>query len=181
MYSFERYAGGISADCVTATRDGQGIAYTTYPNGELWRSRVDGTERLQLTARPQQAPQWSPDGKRLAYMVREADGPWRIYNVDANGGEPREAGGGAGPEADPSWSPNGQRLAFAAFPWDVKPDAQQIRILDVASGVFVTAVPGSAAMFSPTWTPEGGGSSQSIPPDRGNSSHAILRPVVGRS
>jgi len=33
-------------------KDGQWVAYASYPEGSLWRSKVDGTERLQLTFPP---------------------------------------------------------------------------------------------------------------------------------
>jgi hypothetical protein len=44
--TFVRYLGGISASYVSFSPDGQRIAYVTYPQGDLWRSRVDGSERI---------------------------------------------------------------------------------------------------------------------------------------
>ncbi len=46
---FVPYLGGISAGELDFTRDGQWVAYVTYPDNTLWRSKVDGSERLQLT------------------------------------------------------------------------------------------------------------------------------------
>ena len=46
---FEPYLSGISADSVDFSKDGQWVAYVTYPEGNLWRSKADGSERLQLT------------------------------------------------------------------------------------------------------------------------------------
>src|ERR1019366_6336322 len=43
---FAPYAGGISADHITYSRDGQWMAYVEFPSFVLVRSRVDGTEIL---------------------------------------------------------------------------------------------------------------------------------------
>ena len=84
------YLSGISAECVSFSRDGQWVAYSTFPEGALWRSRIDGSDRLQLTLSPMQALQssWSPDGKRIAFMGRSPGGYWRIYLVSSEGGAP---------------------------------------------------------------------------------------------
>ena len=62
------FLSGISAIGVAFSRDGEWVAYVSYPGWVLWRSRVDGSERLQLTSRPMSAvvPRWSPDGSRIA-------------------------------------------------------------------------------------------------------------------
>lgn len=39
---------GISATDATVSRDGKWVAYESYPDHLLWRSRIDGSERLQL-------------------------------------------------------------------------------------------------------------------------------------
>lgn len=63
---FAPFLSGISAEHVAFSKDGQPVAYVTYPEGILWRSKPDGSERLQLTYPPLYAvhPRWSPDGPR---------------------------------------------------------------------------------------------------------------------
>jgi hypothetical protein len=48
----EPFFGGISAEFLDFSKDGQWVAYVTYPEGNLWRSKLDGSERLQLTYPP---------------------------------------------------------------------------------------------------------------------------------
>jgi len=66
---FEPFLGGISAEYVSFSKDGQWVAYVSYPEGTLWRSRADGSERLQLTYPPSQVlmPRWSYDGKTIVF------------------------------------------------------------------------------------------------------------------
>ena len=53
----------------------------SYPEGVLWRSRVDGSERLQLTVPPGYAvnPRWSPDGKKIVLFEMFAGKPAKIF------------------------------------------------------------------------------------------------------
>jgi dipeptidyl aminopeptidase/acylaminoacyl peptidase len=65
------------------------------------------------------APQWSPDGKWIAFTVTE----WNrkedrrdshIYLVATEGGPPIKLTNGERGESQPAWSPDGTRLAFLA-------------------------------------------------------------------
>jgi hypothetical protein len=47
---FLPYLGGISARTVNFSRDGQWVSYVSYPEGKLWRCRIDGSDKLQLTS-----------------------------------------------------------------------------------------------------------------------------------
>src|SRR4029078_5042750 len=42
------YFDGLSAEWLTHSRDGRWVTYVTYPEGELWRARADGSGRMSL-------------------------------------------------------------------------------------------------------------------------------------
>ncbi|MFB7087840.1 serine hydrolase [Streptomyces sp. NPDC056296] len=80
----------------------------------LWRVGADGSGARRLTRGPDdRCPQWSPDGRRVAFL-RSQDGPPQLWVLRADGGEPEQLtelplGAGA-----PVWSPDGSRIAFTA-------------------------------------------------------------------
>ena len=63
------YAGGPSAIDARVSPDGKWVVYLSYPDHTLWRSRPDGTERMQLTYPPMVVlyPSISPDGTKIAF------------------------------------------------------------------------------------------------------------------
>jgi len=148
--------GGLSARDMEFSRDGRWIAYVSHPDGTLWRSRTDGTERRQLTFVPLTAmlPRWSPDGHRIAYMSVAPVGTWESRIIAAGGGKPERVT--SQPSAmDPHWSPDGRRLVFGGLVVDHAPDHPiLIQVVDIQTGR-VSAVPGSQGLFSPRWSPDG--------------------------
>ena len=110
---FRPYLNGISAGFVDFSRDGQWVAYVSYPQNILWRSRIDGSERRQLTFPPMGPalnPKWSPDGRLIAFT--EWGENRKIYLVPATGGAPMLLLGGDSQPADPTWSPDGKSIAY---------------------------------------------------------------------
>jgi Tol biopolymer transport system component len=148
------FLGGISADGVDFSKDGQWVTYMSYPEGTLWRSKADGSERLQLTNPPNLAlmPRWSPDGKKIVFFENFADKRARIFEVSSSGGTPRQLmPDDPSGQADPNWSPGGDKIVFASNGLDAE---STVRILDLASHQVVT-LPGSEGIFSPRWSPNG--------------------------
>ncbi len=150
--AFAPYLGGISAYYIDFSRDGQSLAYVTYPEGILWRSKADGSGSVQLTSSQHFAlePRWSPDGKQIVFYSIERGKP-RLFIIPSDGGTPQElAPGSPGQQWDPTWSPDGKSVMFGADPGP----QSTIRIVDVNTRQ-VTMVPGSLGLFSPRWSPDG--------------------------
>ena len=158
--TFHKYLDGISAGSTDFSRDGQWVTYVTDPQGRLWRSRLDGSERLQLTFPPMARvinPKWSPDGRYIAFM--EWDLQRKIYLVSADGGAPMLLLSGDFQPGDPGWSPDGKFLVYGGevrgmAVVSTKDTRSEIRILDLATKESKT-VPGSQGLYSPRWSPDG--------------------------
>ncbi len=151
---FVPFLSGISADGVSFSKDGQWAAYVSYPDGTLWRSKVDGTQRMQLSYPPLAAfaPRWSPDGRQIVFYVFSAGQKSKLYMVSTDGGTPRELmPGDSEDEWDPTWSPDGTRIAFGG---GITDQNAGVRILDVKTQQ-VSTLPGSSGLFSPRWSPDG--------------------------
>jgi Tol biopolymer transport system component/DNA-binding winged helix-turn-helix (wHTH) protein len=148
---FVPYLGGISAMGLAFSPDRQWVAYVSVPDQTLWRSKVDGSERLQLTnGSEMQAflPRWSPDGKQLVFMGGTPKSNWRAYLIDANGGAPRDVVPGAEIGYDPSWSPDGGSIALSLH------NLRGISIVNLETGT-ISDLPGAENLFSPRWSPDG--------------------------
>ena len=155
--SWEPYLGGISVEFAEYSRDGQRVQYTTHPERELWVRRADGSQAVQLTKAPMQvgAGHWSPDGRVIALCARNApDQPWRIYLVDAAGGDVRPACVRNCVGFDFTWMPDGKRIVFAAPIGIFATEPAYLRLLNLANGE-VTKFPGSDGLHSPRVSPDG--------------------------
>jgi dipeptidyl aminopeptidase/acylaminoacyl peptidase len=60
-----------------------------------------------------QAPRWSPDGTKLAFLS-DRSGKSQLWLMDMAGGEARQLSQHEEAVAEPAWSPDGRRLAFVA-------------------------------------------------------------------
>lgn len=152
---FQPFLGGISAEFVAFSKDGQFVAYVSYPEGILWKANRDGTGRTQLTESSIYPvnPRWSPDGKKILFGSFFGP-PALAYIVSAEGGSPQRLLPESNePQGDPNWSPDGRQILYGTGgPTDLK--SVQLRILDLANRQ-VTTVPGSTGMWSQRWSPDG--------------------------
>jgi Tol biopolymer transport system component len=152
------FLGGISAEGVSFSPDRSWIVYTTYPEGTLWRSRSDGSEKRQLTKSPLGArfPQWSPDGRMIAFLGVGSEGVTRIYLVSANGGRPRPMLEESVSEGVPNWSPDGKQISFGrVLDHGNEHDPNlTIELYDIERHSRKT-LHGSEGMWTARWSPDG--------------------------
>jgi WD40-like Beta Propeller Repeat len=95
------------------------------------------------------APNWSPDGQKIAYQTPAN----RIAVIDVDSGAVIQLTGLSGEECcdrEPNWSPDGQKIAFASS----RPGAPGIYTMD-ADGSAATRIYDSDSMSEPTWSPDG--------------------------
>ncbi len=146
-----------AAELARYSPDGKWVAWVNAADHSLWRSRIDGSERVELTTALQQifAMKWSPDTRRLAVMGEEPGKPWKIYLIDSEGGKLTPILNEDRNEADPDWAPDGQSIVFGRPP--TRMDSTQpkaIYILNLATHQ-TTKIPGSEGLFSPRLSPDG--------------------------
>jgi len=156
-HEFKPFLGGISAGEVDFTSDGKWVVYVTYPDRALWRSRIDGSDRLQLTQPPISAflPHWSRDGTQIAFIDTQAGKLWKAFFVPAQGGQPVEMLPEQEAEADAHWSPDGKKIVFGRIPF--LPGSSKtiaIYMLDPVTKQ-VSMVSGSDGLYAPRWSPDG--------------------------
>ena len=153
---FVPYLSGVSAGEADFSPDGQWIVYVSYPDLTLWRSHLDGSQRMQLTFPPITAtlPRWSPDGKQIAYIGLEEGKQWKVYLISPDGGSSRELLPQDRQENDVTWSPDAKQVAFARPSYGIDLGELEIQTYDLATRQAST-VPGSRGLFSPRWSPDG--------------------------
>jgi len=152
---FVPFLAGISAGELEFSRDGKWVTYVSYSDRTLWRSRVEGSDRLQLTYPPVLAglPHWSPDATQIAYVAGQPGRPLQTFLISAQGGAPQQMLAEDQPQLDATWSPEGKKIAFGRNGASGS-EGQTISILDLVTHR-VSTVPGSQNLFSPRWSPDG--------------------------
>ena len=158
-----RFLGGISAEMLDFSRDGNFIVYASYPDSVLWLSKRDGSEAQQLAKSRVYAtnPRWSPDGTQIVYVdsVPRTSEPTSasdaMFIVSSQGGTPvRVLPDDKESEGDPTWSPDGKQLAYWSESAEGKNETET-RVLDLATHKITYLQPPPIRTFSPRWSPDG--------------------------
>jgi len=127
----------VGAPSLDPTAQWAAVEVTTYSMDEnsstsdIWLLSTDGKTQRQLTshAARDSGPQWSPDGKWIAFTSRrEGDDTAQIYLISPGGGEARRLTRISSGAGSIKWLNDSQGIAFLSQVWpDLTTDAEQAR------------------------------------------------------
>jgi Tol biopolymer transport system component/DNA-binding winged helix-turn-helix (wHTH) protein len=152
---FKPFLDGLSVTDLTFSTDRQWVSYVSVPDRALWRSRVDGSERTQLTEPGKISaglPRWSPDGTQIVFMGRTPNTNWRAYLISASGSSFEDLVPGASAGIDPGWTPDGKSIVLSLT--NLGPTGKGISVVDLQTRK-VSDLPGAERLFSPRVSPDG--------------------------
>ena len=133
------------------------VEVTTYSmeensgTSDIWLLATDGKTQRQLTAHTARdsGPQWSPDGKWIAFTSRrEGDEAAQIYIISPAGGEARRVTKLSTGAGSIKWLGDSKRIAFLSSVWpDLKTDAEQSKRTKERAAAKVKAVVTEQTMY----------------------------------
>ena len=108
----------VGRSSLVASRNGR-LVYAEQPDGPtrnrlVWVDRQGVAVDVDSTAAQHQAPRISPDGSRIAVMIRSGTFTRDLWIQDVTTGSRRQLTLNAGDNHSPVWSPDGRRMAFAS-------------------------------------------------------------------
>lgn len=133
-------------------------------NGKIYVINDDGTSLQRLTNTPfsDGAPQWSPNGKTIAFhrdLHSAGAGKGQQYDLfimNADGSNPRNLTNHPALDAYPSWSPDGRYLAFTSSRGGR--GTAEIFVIHISSGEvrqLTDYAKRDGYATSPSWSPDG--------------------------
>jgi len=144
-----------NAEVASVSPDGHLALYIDRPDGSLWRSSVDGAQRLRLTTPPlvASAPHWSRDGKQILFTGVRPGFLRQIYFLSADGGALRAVLPESREASDADWSPDGTQIVVSMREQKTQPKFG-LYLFKSSTGEW-TVLPESRGLVAPRWSPDG--------------------------
>ncbi|WP_420176630.1 amidohydrolase family protein [Luteococcus sp. OSA5] len=135
---------------VAVSPDGKQLAVDHL--GVLWIVPASGGIARRLTSDFSDIaqPNWSPDGKRIAFQSYR-DGNFHIWSCTPDGTDLRQHTQGPFDHREPRFSPDGKTIAYSTD----QGGSYNIGLLDVASGKTRLLVMDAQDAYEPAWSPDG--------------------------
>jgi TolB protein len=126
---------------------------------DLYVMNADGSDTVNVTGGIDglvSSPEWSPEGKRIAFAVRPCDECRDDVVVMNSDGSSFSTVTGEDGGSSPTWSRDGSMIAFARFSCGEFGCRTNILVQPLAGGPVTNLTSGLAGdMFSPAWSPDG--------------------------
>ena len=155
--------GGVSAVDVAVSREGHRLAYSQETaDWDIWRldlQRGRGTggaqTRFIASTRIDGNPQFSPDGKQVAF-TSERSGGLEIWLADDRGGNLLRltSFGRDGTPGSPRWSPDGKTIAFDVYA-SAEGSTGDIYVVSASGGPPRRVTKASSEDVTPSWSRDG--------------------------
>jgi Tol biopolymer transport system component/DNA-binding winged helix-turn-helix (wHTH) protein len=135
--------------------DGRWVAYISHPGLTLWRSRIDGSDRLQLTSLPLRAlrPIWSRDSRQILFSGSPPKNYFVAFTVSLDGGTPQPVLENDKLYRDyADWAPDGESVTIGVE--SGVSEQSGISVVNLKTRQ-VSELPGSQGMHLPRWSSDG--------------------------
>ena len=176
---------------VAVSPDGKRVAWAQHGTG-IFTSDVAVAKPTRLASG--EAIDWSPDGRRIAFLADpESAGQQALFTIDAGGGQPKKLTDVKGYMAEPRWSPDGTKIAFlftenavrVAGPMaPVTPESgvvgqkiyyQRIAVVDTKGGTVRQVSPPDLYVYEYDWSPDGSTFAATAAPGPGDNNWYIAK------
>jgi serine/threonine protein kinase len=123
-------------------------------NYNIWRYQPSGVPEPFLTSSlSDYSPQFSPDGRRIAFASGRSGDVIEIWTADSDGSHPVQLTNGLGHgQGSPRWSPDGRFIAFDSLGQD---GLSHIYVIDASGGRPRLVSPGTSSDHIPSWSHDG--------------------------
>jgi len=121
--------------------------------GDIYVVDADGSNQRRLVggSSDDAEPDWSPDGRRIAYQSNQA-GNYDLWVIDADGENAQQLTTTGVDEREPDWSPDGRRIVYRR---GGEPNGDgELWVMD-ADGENQRRLGGLILGRSPVWSPDG--------------------------